>query len=189
MKPLVAVLGFFLVVAFGLSQTNSESGTDDNTRTGIAYSKMYGHSDSTGLFTSSDGLRQTYFRKGLKHGPFRSYYLKNGRIACFGHYTNDVMSGDWHYFDENDLLIMSEHSIRLNDTAMATNGDGRPIRPLMRSLLRRYWPNGLVRMEGTCLYNESAEIDFWRYGTWTYYDTLGLPQKTSEYYPGQFVND
>jgi len=189
MKLLGIVVLFLLVVAFGLSQAISDSGADHNTSTVITYPNKNGHSDSTGLFTSSDGLRETYFRKGLKHGPFRSYYLKNGRLACFGHYANDVMSGDWHYFDENDLLIMSEHGISLNDTVIATNGNGSHIRPLMRSLLRRYWPNGLVRMEGICLYNESAEIDFWRYGTWTYYDTLGLPQKTTNYYPGQFVND
>lgn len=189
MKRLGIVLVFLLVGAFGLFQTNSRSVTDLDTSTVNDHPNKNGHSDSTGLFTSSDGLRQTYFREGLKHGPFRSYYLKNGRLACFGQFTNNVMSGDWYYFDENELLIMSEHGISLNDTAMATNGNGSPIRPLMRSLLRRYWPNGLLRMEGTCLYNESAEVDFWRYGSWTYYDTLGLPQRTSNYYPGQVVND
>jgi hypothetical protein len=178
-------LGPLLLVGCGPGQAQGETSGAQSREKVRPRPEEDASGDSTGLFVSKDGLRYTYYVKGRKHGPFRYYYEKTGRLACFGHYANDTVSGDWYYFGEDDLLSMSEHGVGRNDTMMAMNGDGRSIRPIMRSELRLYWPNGRVRAEGIALYNRDPEIDFWSYGPWSSYDTLGRLQEVRDYIPAQ----
>jgi len=68
---------------------------------------------------------------------------------------------------------MIESEISNNVDLQILQDDGEMVYPKFKSFLSFYYPNGEIKEQGLALYNEDIEIDFYRYGTWKYYNTDG----------------
>ena len=114
-----------------------------------------------------------YYKKGKLNGVFRVFSKKTGKLSCFGEYANGLRTGNWFYFNEDSQLVMIEKDISVN-TDKIKKDDGKEIIPKFKSYVIIYYRNGSVKEEGTALYNEDIEMDFFKTGIWKYYDKKGL---------------
>jgi antitoxin component YwqK of YwqJK toxin-antitoxin module len=134
-----------------------------------------------GLWIENDGLIEVYYKDDERNGIFKSYYRKNGKLEAFGEYTNGKRAGIWYYFNEIGQYYMIECDISDNNELQIRRDDGENITPKFKSFISLYYPNGALKEEGIALYNEDIEIDFFKYGTWKYYDTYGELLKTENH--------
>jgi len=127
-----------------------------------------------GLWIEQGGIKEIYYRDGLKEGVFKSYFRKDGKLEALGSYKHGMLAGDWYYFDELGCLLMIEQAITLNATVKVDRGDGTLVTPSYSSYYKGYYKNGMLKEEGRALYSESIELgDYVKQGPWKYYDEGG----------------
>lgn len=134
-----------------------------------------------GLWIENNGLIEAYYKAGLKEGIFKSYNRKNGKLSALGEFTEGKKSGTWYYFDETSHLILQECEIEGNTSYTRMRDDGVEITPKFTSYVKFYYPNGYIKEEGRVLYSEDIEIDYFKTGTWKYYDKQGKLEQTKEH--------
>jgi antitoxin component YwqK of YwqJK toxin-antitoxin module len=134
-----------------------------------------------GLWIEENGLKEIYYKDGLRHGIYKSYYRKNGKLEGLGECENGNKTGTWYYFDEESHLVGIEKGITKNPGLTVKREDGERMTPLFKSYFIRYYPNGVIKEEGIALYDKEIEIDFFKKGTWKYYDQSGKLIKTEEH--------
>jgi antitoxin component YwqK of YwqJK toxin-antitoxin module len=131
-----------------------------------------------GLWIEDDGLTETYYKNGLKHGIYKKYFPINGKLQGFGEFRNGRSVSNWYHFDEQSKLLMIEKNITKNTDITVTQDDGKKVKLSDKSYITLYYPNGIVREEGIAVYNDDAQIGFYKFGLWKYYDETGNLIKT-----------
>jgi len=169
------VFGIFLILLFGFS-----SKSQNNSSAKVPVNNLFDNNGlKAGLWIENKGLVEVYYKHNLKDGVFRSYNRKNGKLSCFGEYANGFRTGNWFYFNEKSQLVMIEKNISVN-TDKIKKDDGKEIVPKFKSYVIIYYTNGFVRDEGTALYDEDIEMDFFKTGIWKYYDKKGIILKQTK---------
>ena len=121
----------------------------------------------------------SYYKNGKLNGVYRVFSKTTGKLSCFGEYANGFRTGNWFYFNEKSQLVMIEKNISVN-TDKIKKDDGKEIVPKFKSYVIIYYTNGFVREEGTALYDEDIEMDFFKTGIWKYYDKKGIILKQTK---------
>lgn len=173
LKILFALLIYSLIVFPSYSQVDSANFSIINS--------VDNAGQKIGLWVENDGLIEAYYRDGELEGIFKSYYRKNGKLGVFGEYTNGDRTGTWYYFNETGQIYMIECEISKNVNLQVLRDDGELITPEFKSFLSFYYPNGNIKEEGVVLFDEDIEIDFFKYGTWKYYDQEGNLLKVEDH--------
>lgn len=63
-----------------------------------------------GLWIERDGLREIYYRDGLKDGVAKTYFVKTGKLEVLGIEFGDFFRlGPWKYYNEEGKLIKEEN--------------------------------------------------------------------------------
>src|SRR6218665_3635627 len=88
-----------------------------------------------GLWIEDNGLKEVYYLSGKKHGVYRTYFEKTGKLEGFGEYENSKPKGTWYYFDETSLLIMIENKLAENKELKVKNGAGAYVLLPYRSII------------------------------------------------------
>jgi len=149
----------------------------------VCFINMNGISQQTngnkknGLYIENNGLKEVYYKQGLKDGIFKTYNRKNGKLSAFGEYENGEKTGTWYYFDEKSHLYLQESQIKKNNYYFRNRDDGVKVKPKYVSYIKTYYSTGYIKEEGFVLYNEDIEIDFYKIGTWKYYNEQGILTK------------
>jgi antitoxin component YwqK of YwqJK toxin-antitoxin module len=126
-----------------------------------------------GLWIEENGLREVYYKNNQRDGLYKTYSRKTGKLSALGEYKKGVKTGTWFYFNEKSQLLMIEREIIINAETTVTRDDGEKIKPQFKSYVILYYTNGNVKEEGLALYDEDVEIDFFKSGTWKYFDKDG----------------
>jgi antitoxin component YwqK of YwqJK toxin-antitoxin module len=108
------------------------------------------------------------------HGSYRSWYA-NGKKQREFFSINNVMSGEFKEWNESGVLL--REIIEHTETQMI--------------IVRTYWENGKLKMEGTSKTPPSHSIHQWaqsQHGAWTYWDKNGNVLKTENYQFGKIVS-
>lgn len=134
-----------------------------------------------GLWIENKGNTFVYYKNGLKNGIFTNYNRKNGKIHAFGEFKDDLPTGKWYFFNEAGFLLFTEENIEKNTEFKRQRDDGVEITPKFTSYVKDYYPNGNVKEEGRVLYSEDIEIDYYKTGTWKYYNEEGVLKETKEH--------
>jgi antitoxin component YwqK of YwqJK toxin-antitoxin module len=142
--------------------------------------QMDSQGNKNGLWVEkyTGGFFLIYYRNNKREGVFRQYSYGNG-LSSLGEYSNGIPCGKWYYFGGNCELGFTEENIKLIDTTLITN-ENMKANFNMKSYFKSYYPNGIIKSEGQILYNDTPEIDFYKIGTWKYYDEKGNLIKTKE---------
>lgn len=138
-----------------------------------SYNQLNDNKKKTGLWIENDGLTTVYYQDGLKNGIYINYNRNNRNVHAFGNYVNDLPSGIWYYFNDDGFLLFTEESIERNTCYKRIRDDGVEIMPRFTSLIKDYHLNGKLKGQGRVLYDEDIEIDYFKIGTWRYYDESG----------------
>lgn len=141
-----------------------------------------------GLWIEDNGLKEVYYLNGKKNGVYKSYFKKTGKLEALGWFEQDKQTGNWYYFDETSRLFLSEQILGENKNIKVKNDEGNLILLPFQSYAKLYHKNGLVAKEGTALYDESIEIEFYMHGNWKYYDEAGKLIKEENYPEGKVAN-
>jgi antitoxin component YwqK of YwqJK toxin-antitoxin module len=173
LKIISNLLIYFLIVFPSYTQVDSTSNDNIN--------HLDSNGQKIGLWIENDGLNEVYYKDGKRNGTFKSYSKKNRRLSGFGEYTNGKRTGVWYYFNENGQIDMLESDISTNDDLQILRDDGELVTPKFKSLLSFYYLNGEINEQGVALYDEDIEIDFYKYGTWKYYDQEGNLLKVEDH--------
>ena len=173
LKILFSIIIYFLIVFPTCSQVDSTNNDDINL--------LNSNGQKIGLWIENNGLNEVYYKDGKRNGIFKSYYRKNGRLSGFGEYLNGNRTGTWYYFNENSQIVMIESEISNNVDLQILRDDGELVTPEFKSFVSLYYPNGVIKEQGIAFYNEDIEIDFYKYGTWKYYDQSGNLLKTEDH--------
>jgi antitoxin component YwqK of YwqJK toxin-antitoxin module len=131
------------------------------------------------------GIVKRYYENGQReedvmmkntkvHGSYRSWYT-NGKKQREFFSINNVMSGEFREWNENGVLMREivEHT------------------ETQRIIVRTFWENGQMKLEGTSKTPPSLSIHHWaqsRHGAWTYWDKDGNVQKTENYLDGKLIS-
>ncbi len=167
---------FYIVLFCCLSNFNAVGQTEPcNTN------KLNSNEEKEGLWVENKGLTLVYYQDGLRNGIYVNYNRKNGKIHAFGEYHKGLPSGKWYFFNDDGILLSTEEGIELNSKYKRLRDDGVEITPKFTSYVQNFYPNGILKEEGRVLYSEDIEIDFFKTGTWKYYDTNGKLKETKEY--------
>jgi hypothetical protein len=134
-----------------------------------------------GLWIENKGMIMAYYKNGIKDGVYINYNRKNGRIHAFGEYKQDFPSGKWYFFNDEGILLFTEENIEKNTKYKRMRDDGVEITPMFTSYVTNYYPNGYIKEEGRVLYSEDIEIDYFKTGTWKYYNKQGKLEQTKEH--------
>jgi len=137
--------------------------------------------EKVGLWVENNGLIEAYYKAGLKDGIYKTYNRKNGKLSALGEFSEGRPSGTWYYFDEASILIFQECEIKYNTNYTTMRDDGVEITPKFTSYVKFYYPNGYIKEEGRVLYFEDIEIDYFKTGTWRYYNKQGKLEQTKEH--------
>lgn len=137
--------------------------------------------EKVGLWVENNGLIEAYYKAGLKDGIFKAYNRKNGKLSALGEFKEGKKSGTWYYFDEASILFLQEFEIKDNTSYTRMRDDGVEITPKFTSYVKFYYPNGYIKEEGRVLYSEDIEIDYFKTGTWKYYNKQGKLEQTKEH--------
>lgn len=142
--------------------------------------QMDSQGNKNGLWVEkfTGGFYLRYYRNNKRDGVSIQYFYNSG-LSAFGEYCNGIPCGKIYYFGDNCELQFSEEDIKLIDTTLITNENIKATF-IMKSYCKDYYPNGIIKSEGQMLYNLSPEIDFYKIGTWKYYDEKGNLIKTKE---------
>jgi len=141
-----------------------------------------------GLWIEDNGLKEAYYLNGKKNGVYKSYLKKTRKLEALGWYEQDKPTGNWYYFDETSHLFLSEQILGANKNLKVKNDEGNFILLPFQSYVKLYHKNGLVAKEGSALYDESIETDFYMHGNWKYYDEAGKLIKEENYPEGKVAN-
>lgn len=107
------------------------------------------------------------------HGSYKSWYPNGNKQREFFS-INNVMSGEFREWDEQGHLVWE----------VIESTEEKKI------LVKSYWPNGQVKMQGKSNMPESLSIHQWsqvRDGYWTYWDKDGTVTKSEKYSAGQLL--
>ena len=137
--------------------------------------------EQDGIRIENNGNIEAYFKNGVRDGVFKTYNRKNGKLSSFGEFREGKKSATWYYFDEDSRLILTECKIEQNKNYIRFRDDGVKIVPNFTSYAKFYYPNGYVKEEGRILYSEDIEIDYYKTGSWKYYDISGALKETKKH--------
>lgn len=168
MKSIIYILSCFIALQ-AMGQTPSETNLLDK------------QGKKVGLWIENKGNTEAYYKNGLRDGVFKVYNRKNGKLSALGEFTEGQKSGTWYYFDESSRLILKECEIKKNTEYKRVRDDGVEITPKFTSYVWFYYPNGYVKEEGRVLYSEDIEIDYYKTGTWKYYNKEGSLKEKKEH--------
>lgn len=107
------------------------------------------------------------------HGSYRSWY-SNGKSQREFFSINNVMSGEYKEWDKDGHLLWE--IVELTDES--------------KIMVKNFWPNGQVKMQGKSTMPESLSIHEWsqtRDGYWTYWLKDNTVSKTERYSKGQLL--
>lgn len=150
-------------------------------------------------------LYRNYYDDGTLEREFKAIdavkcvlrtYHTNGRIRSEAKYANGaVVTYEDHYL--NGTLRYAEERHRTEPYFLRMDlfaPDGHPISLLqlvdkkrVEFLQKEYYPGGILKCEGRARYNPSR-MDTQRIGTWTYYDTAGVAQRSEAYQDGRIAD-
>jgi antitoxin component YwqK of YwqJK toxin-antitoxin module len=125
-------------------------------------------------------LTEVYYRNGKKNGLFRSYH-NNGKLYGFGEYKNDIQVGTWYCFDDSSKLEYIEKEIEYNPSAKYVTKNDETFKPIFKSYLIIFYPNGQVKEDGYIIYDEDLQISYTEIGKWEYYDENGKLVSTKDF--------
>jgi len=133
-----------------------------------------------GLWIERNGSVEVYYKNNQRDGVYKAYNRKNGKLLGLGEYKEGNKSGKWYFFDESSHLLFTEENIKENKEYTRMRDDGVKVTPKFTSYVKNYYPNGVIKEEGQILYDEDVEIDYYKTGTWKYYDKEGKLTETKE---------
>lgn len=133
-----------------------------------------------GLWIENNSLIEAYYSEGLRHGVFRHYSRKTGKLSAFGEFDKGIKSGTWYFFNEVSLLILKESGVKTN-TRSLDRGNEITVTPAFRSIATFYHPNGVKSEEGELMYDD-IELDYIKIGQWRYFDEDGTLIETKEHH-------
>jgi len=141
-----------------------------------------------GLWIEDNGLTEVYYLNGKKHGIYKAYFEKTGKLGGLGEYENSKPKGTWYYFDETSRLVMIENKLAENKDIKVKNGVGAYVLLPYRSIIKIYNKNGILIKEGMGLYDEDVQLDFYMFGTWKYYNETGKLIREENYKEGKIAD-
>jgi antitoxin component YwqK of YwqJK toxin-antitoxin module len=140
-----------------------------------------------GFWIEENGHRELYYLDGKRHGIYKSYFPKNNRLEALGQYDNGEPTGLWYYFDESGKILMTEVIRSHRNVTAVRNQHQELLKPKFESYVKIFGENGAVREEGTALYDEDLQIDFYKFGVWKYYDPSGNFVRSEIYKEGKLA--
>jgi antitoxin component YwqK of YwqJK toxin-antitoxin module len=127
-----------------------------------------------GLWVDDDEVAVTvYYKDNKRDGVYIAYSQVSCSVIRFGEYSKGIPCGKWYYFDERNHLEFTEENIQRNTKYTWKRENGIEVPYEFTSYLRDYYTNGIIKDEGQVLYNEDAQIESDKIGTWKYYDEKG----------------
>jgi len=132
-----------------------------------------------------------YDENGLKQGEFE-FYNKNGKVIKEGTYVNDIMEGEWSFFDDSENLKAKFYCrsgtdftplliIAASGNVLVKDGTGKFSFDTQKDLPAIFPPSCLYKVEGEVLMGLKV-------GTFTYTSTFGNQEfkRTEIYQDGVF---
>jgi antitoxin component YwqK of YwqJK toxin-antitoxin module len=107
------------------------------------------------------------------HGSYRSWYSNGNKQREFFS-INNVMSGEYREWDKDGRLLLEIIELTAES----------------KILVKSYWPNGKLKMQGKSDMPESLSIHEWsqtQQGYWMYWQKDGTVIKSEKYSKGQLL--
>lgn len=110
--------------------------------------------------------------RGKLHGPYVAFSM--GRPWLFGNYNNGEQIGRWYLYSDATARLQStvDHLSKRADRRISQSLGDTFFVPYRVHIID-YWENGKIESEGDAVYDEDWLIDYFKVGTWTYYDSTG----------------
>jgi hypothetical protein len=143
--------------------------------------QLNGEGKKMGLWIENNGNTEAYYKNGIRDGLFKNYNRKNGKLSVLGEFNEGKKSGTWYYFDDESILILIESDIKENASYTRIRDDNVEITPKFVAYAKFYYPTGYLKEEGRVIYSEDIEIDYFKSGTWKYYNKKGELEETKEH--------
>lgn len=113
---------------------------------------------------------------GVANGRFDGPYvgIEQGRPFLFGMYRNGEEIGIWYLYSHTNSRLLStvEHKPKRSTRRIRRMGGDTVFVPYRVHVID-YWENGKIESEGDAVYDEDWQIDYYKVGRWTYYDSTG----------------
>jgi len=138
-----------------------------------------GDGKKMGLWIENKGLIEAYYSEGLRHGLFRHYSRKTGKLSAFGEFDKGMKTGTWYFFNEESVLILKESGVKKNNKTLERS-NGISIPPSFSCKATFYHSNGMKSEEGELMYDD-VEIDYFKVGQWSYFGEDGSLVETKEH--------
>lgn len=167
------IAGCFLLISFGSNSQELKGKPDSPNPNKTPSNQLDSLGMKQGLWIEKNGAVEVYYRNNLREGVYRSYSLKSKSLAVFGEYSMGKPVGKWYFFNDSGRLLFTEENIQENNQFTRVREDGVKLMPKFCSYVKMYYPNGRLESEGWVIYDEDVQVDFFKTGTWRYYDKEG----------------
>jgi antitoxin component YwqK of YwqJK toxin-antitoxin module len=191
MNPIIAGLALFICSLMNpyspktapATHIKKTSGPDSSSNSINQFDK---EGKKNGLWFEMKGTEQLYYKHGLKNGICIEYDPKTHLMSEFCEFKDDKLTGDFYFWDTLGILQAKASQFADNTDIRIKKLDGKKYLLPGKCYLKLYYQTGVLRAEGVVVSEEGIEMDFYKVGTWKYYDYDEKLQKQETYKDGLY---